>query len=97
MLNKKAISNTKNTLYKYRESFIFYFLRGKIMNEQQLSIVLGTISEPIKNAYKLSSRKQIEEIQRIIRIFNINKEQKNKHTMLSIKNLATMKVVYSNN
>lgn len=67
------------------------------MNEEQLNGVLGTISEPIKNAYALSSRKQIEEIQRIVRIFNINEEQKNKHKMLSIKNLATMKVVFSNN
>lgn len=67
------------------------------MNEEQLNVVLGTISEPINNVYKLSSRKQVEEIQRIMRIFAINEEQKNKHKMLSIKNLATMKVVFSNN
>lgn len=67
------------------------------MDKSQLDGVLGTISEPVKNAYKLSSRKEIEEIQRIIRIFKINDEQKNKHKMLSIKNLATMKVVFSNN
>ncbi len=67
------------------------------MNEEQLNVVLGTIAEPIKNVYRLSSRKQIDEIQRIIRIFEINEEQKNKHKMLSIKNLATMKVVFSNN
>ncbi len=67
------------------------------MNELQLNAVLGTIPEPIRNRYSLDSRKQIEEIQRICRIFNINEEQKNKHKMLSIKNLATMKIVYSNN
>lgn len=67
------------------------------MNEEQLNVVLGTISEPIKNVYKLDSRKKIEEIQRMTRIFAINEEQKNKHKMLSIKNLATMKVVFSNN
>ncbi len=67
------------------------------MDNLQLDGVLGTISEPVKNAYRLSSRKQVEEIQRIIRIFKINEEQKNKHKMLSIKNLATMKVVFSNN
>ena len=67
------------------------------MNEEQLSLVLGTISEPVRNVYKLSSRKEIEEIQRMIRIFHINEEQKIKHKLLSIKNLATMKVVYSNN
>ncbi|MBQ9246244.1 hypothetical protein IJ182_08260 [bacterium] len=67
------------------------------MNEEQLSVVLGTISEPVKNVYKLRSRKEVDEIQRLIRIFKINEEQKIKHKMLAIKNLATMKVVYSNN
>ena len=67
------------------------------MNEQQLNSVLGTISEPVKNKYVLTSRKEVEEIQRIIRIFNITEEQKIKHRMLSIKNLATMKIVFSNN
>ncbi len=67
------------------------------MNEHQLSEVLGTISEPFNNRYRVETRKQTEEIQRICRIFKINDEQKNKHTMLSIKNLATMKVVFSNN
>ncbi len=67
------------------------------MNEEQLSVVLGTISEPVKNVFKLKSRKEKDEIQRIVRIFNINEEQKIKHKMLAIKNLATMKVVYSNN
>lgn len=67
------------------------------MNEEQLNVILGTISEPIRNVYKLSSRKEIQEIQRMTRIFQINEEQKNKHKMLSIKNLATMKVVFSNN
>ena len=47
--------------------------------------------------YKLETRQDIEEIQRIIRIFNIAKEQQNKHRMLSIKNLATFRLVLSNN
>ena len=67
------------------------------MNEEQLNVVLGTISEPVKNVYKLTSRKEVDEIQRIIRIFNINEEQKIKHKMLSIRKLATMRIVFSNN
>lgn len=67
------------------------------MNEYQLCAVLGTQSEPVQNVYKLSSRKQVNEIQRIIRIFDINQQQENKHRMLALKNLATMKVVFSNN
>ena len=56
-----------------------------------------TVADPIKNVYKINSRKDLEEIQRIIRIFNIAEEQHNKHTMLSIKNLATFRLVLSNN
>ncbi len=67
------------------------------MNEEQLNMVLGTTFEPVKNAYKFSNRMQRDEIQRIIRIFNINEEQKIKHKLFAIKNLATMKVVFSNN
>ena len=45
----------------------------------------------------LDSRKDVEEIQRICRIFAIAEKQANKHKMLSIKNLATFKLVLSNN
>ena len=45
----------------------------------------------------IQARQDIEEIQRICRIFTIAESQGNKHKMLSIKNLATMKVVFSNN
>lgn len=67
------------------------------MKEEELNAKMSVISDPIKNVYKLESRKDIEEIQRICRIFNIAEQQGNKHKMLSIKNLATMKIVFSNN
>jgi hypothetical protein len=67
------------------------------MKEHELNAAMSVITDPIENVYKLETRQDIEEIQRIIRIFNINKEQKNKHRMLSIKNLATLRLVLSNN
>lgn len=67
------------------------------MKEQELNTIMGVISDPIHNVYKLSKRKDIEEIQRIIRIFKINEEQKVRHRLLSIKNLATLRLVLSNN
>lgn len=73
------------------------FYLGENMNEKQLNDILGTVSEPIKNRYRLEGRKQVDEIQRLMRIFAINEEQKIKHKLLSIKNLATMRLVYSNN
>ena len=67
------------------------------MKEEELYASMSVIPDPIKNVYKLDSRKEIEEIQRICRIFSISEHQANKHKMLSIKNLATFRLVLSNN
>ena len=63
------------------------------MNEQELNAAMSVIADPIKNVYKLETRQDIEEIQRICRIFAISEKQANKHKMLSIKNLATFSFV----
>lgn len=67
------------------------------MKEQELNTLMSVVSDPINNVYKFNSRKDIEEVQRIVRIFNIAENQHNKHRMLSIKNMATLKLVLSNN
>lgn len=67
------------------------------MKEEELNAKMSVIADPIKNVYKLNSRQDIEEIQRICRIFAISEHQANKHKMLSIKNLATFRLVLSNN
>lgn len=67
------------------------------MKEQELNTIMSVVTDPICNVYKLDSRKDIEEVQRIVRIFDITNSQENKHRMFSIKNLATMKLVLSNN
>ena len=67
------------------------------MKEHELNTIMGVVSDPINNVYDVSSRKNLQEIQRIIRIFKINEEQKNKNKMFAIKNLATFKLVLSNN
>ncbi len=67
------------------------------MKEEELNATMSVIADPIKNVYKLNSRQDIEEIQRICRIFQISERQANKHKMLSIKNLATFRLVLSNN
>ena len=87
---------------QFREQKILYINiqeRGfkLTMKEQELNTLMYVVSDPIKNVYKIDSRKDLEEIQRIIRIFNISESQHNKHTMLSIKNLATFRLVLSNN
>ena len=67
------------------------------MNEQELNATMSVIADPINNVYRINSRKDLEEIQRICRIFAISEQQGNKHKMLSIKNLATFRLVLSNN
>jgi len=67
------------------------------MKEQELNTLMSVVSDPICNVYKYESRKDIEEIQRMMRIFNIAETQRNKHKMFSIKNLATFRLVLSNN
>ena len=67
------------------------------MKEEELNATMSIIVDPINNVYRINSRKDIEEIQRICRIFNISEQQRNKHRMLSIKNLATFRLVLSNN
>ena len=67
------------------------------MREDELNAIMSVIPDPICNVYKLDSRKNVEEIQRICRIFAISEQQANKHKMLSIKNLATFRLVLSNN
>ena len=67
------------------------------MKEEELNATMSVIADPINNVYQLDSRAAVEEIQRICRIFNIADKQANKHKMLSIKNLATFRLVLSNN
>ena len=67
------------------------------MNEQELNATMSVIADPEKNVYQLNSRQDIEESQRICIIFAISEQQGNKHKMLSIKNLATFRLVLSNN
>ena len=67
------------------------------MKEKDLNVVMGVISDPIKNVYKICNRKDEEEIRRILRIFQMYKNQKIRHRMFAIKSLATFKLVLSNN
>jgi len=67
------------------------------MTEEELNTLMSVVTDPICNVYHVDNRKNREEIQRMVRIFNISAAQKNKHKMLSIKNLATVRLMLSNN
>ena len=67
------------------------------MKEAELNATKSVIADPIENDYRINSRKDLEEIQRICRIFTIAEKQANKHKMFSIKKLATFRLVLCNN
>lgn len=67
------------------------------MKEHELNVIMSVTSDPIENVYKINNHKDLEEIQRIIRIFRIADGQELKHQTLAIKNLASLKLVLSNN
>ena len=67
------------------------------MNEKELSTLTGIVADPENNVYSLISRRNREELSRIIRIFELSDEQKYCHKMFSIRKLATFRLVMSNN
>ena len=67
------------------------------MKEHELNALVGIVADPIKCVYNIKTDKDLIEIQRIIKIFEINKEQDNKHRSFSLKNLVALRLVLSNN
>ncbi|MCM1009668.1 MAG: hypothetical protein NC390_02155 [Fusobacterium sp.] len=67
------------------------------MNEKELNTIMSVVTDPIQNVYKIETRKDLEEISRIIRIMDMAHEQHYKHTMFSVRSLLALKLVMSNN
>lgn len=67
------------------------------MNELEMSIALGITSDPDYNKLDLHQREVIEDVRRIIRIFNMVSEQKNKIGSLMVERWADLIPCYSFN
>lgn len=67
------------------------------MNERTINTLFGIVSEPIENVYNIKDKKQLAEIQRIVRIFNIAQEQKAMSGKISARGLVAFKMLVSNN
>ena len=67
------------------------------MREFELNTIMGVIADPEKSALDLNDKKLVADVERIVRVLVINKEQSNKHHLLSLRNMATMHLVLSNN
>lgn len=67
------------------------------MNERELNTLFNIVTEPVKNAYIVDSAKRMQEIQRIIRIFEISKSQRENFKQISARGLVAFKMLVSNN
>ena len=67
------------------------------MNERELNTLFNIVTEPEQNAYKLESVKKMQEIQRIIRVLEISKAQKESFKQISARGLVAFKMLVSNN
>ncbi len=67
------------------------------MNERELNTLFNIVTEPEKNAYTLNSIEKVSEIQRIVRIFEISREQKQSFKQISARGLVAFKMLVSNN
>ncbi len=67
------------------------------MNERELNTLFNIVTEPAKNAYLLDSAKKVREIQRIIRVLEISKSQRESFKQISARGLVAFKMLVSNN
>ncbi len=67
------------------------------MNELEMSISLGIVSDPDSNKLDLKQREAVEDVRRIIRIFNMVGEQKKKVGNLMVERWADLIPCYSFN
>lgn len=67
------------------------------MREIELNTVLNIIPDPEKNVYDISTRKSVEEIKRIVRIFKLAEAQKAEKILTATEDAICMNLVLSIN
>ena len=72
-------------------------MRVLVMTEIELNTIFNIVCDPEKNVYKLDNAKKIQEVQRIARVFNISKEQRETSKQISARALVAFKMLVSNN
>ncbi len=67
------------------------------MNETELNAIFDIVTDPVKNVYMTNSIKSRQEIERIMRIFDIVKKQKKSCAEISARALVAFRLLVSNN
>lgn len=67
------------------------------MTEVELNALFNISPEKVKNVYATNTMKSAEEIRRIVKIFNIAKEQRTTSKSISARGLAAFKAILVSN
>jgi len=67
------------------------------MTEVELNALFNISQEKVKNVYATDSIKKVEEIQRIVKIFNIAHEQKKDSKAISARGLVAFRAILISN
>lgn len=67
------------------------------MKEQELNAIMNVIADPDKCIFNIHDKKLVGEVERIIRVFEINKTQSSKNRFMAIKSMFVIPLVMSNN
>lgn len=67
------------------------------MTEVELNALFNIIPEKVKNVYATNTIKSQEEIRRMVRIFNIAREQRATSKKISARGLAAFRAILTSN
>jgi len=67
------------------------------MTELELNALFNISPEKVKNVYATNTIKSREEIRRMVKIFNIAREQKEKSSVISARGLAAFRTILISN
>jgi hypothetical protein len=67
------------------------------MNELELNAIFDIVADPVKNAYKVTKPRDLDEIHRMIKVFNLVNAQKADCAKISARGLVAFKMLVSNN
>lgn len=67
------------------------------MTEVELNALFNIYPEKVKNVYATNTVKNVQEIQRLAKIFNIAKEQRSTSQSIHIRGLVAFKAILTSN
>ena len=67
------------------------------MTEVELNALFNMSPEKVQNVYAVNTIKDVEEIRRIVKIFNIAKEQRTTSKTISARGLAAFRAILTSN